>query len=215
MFNDNSILKEVNIINKVICFLLVLVSLIICNDAIFLLFVDLFLMFVTREDSNLFKITIVNIFFTIISIFFSQFLWISKILVLITYFVLLKKVTKAIELRYVLEYTLYRFKNKRITYRVLYVIYFVKYYKDNLVNLFLLKDDYGLTYSFSLIKFIVVKSFYKTKNKLNELMEINKLRFYNYYKNRTYIEKITWESWDVNYMIYHIIILLLTIFYGR
>lgn len=215
MFNDNSILKEVNIINKVICFIFILVSLIICHDPVFLLFVGLFLMLITREYNYLFKTTIINIFFTILSIFFSQFLWISKIFILVTYFILLKRVTKAIELRYVLEYTLYRFQSKRITYRILYGIYFIKYYKDNIVRLFLLKDDYGLSYNFDLIKFIVVKSYYKTKNQLSELMEINKLRFYNYYKDRTYIEKISWESWDVNYIIYHIIILLLTVFYGR
>ena len=55
----------------------------------------------------------------------------------------------------------------------------------------------------------------KTKAELKDLMEINKLRFYNYSKERTYIEKPTWESWDTNYIVSHLIILLLTLFYGR
>jgi len=215
MFSDNSILKEVNIINKVICFIIVLVSLVLCDDPVFMLFVDIFLLLITREYKKIFKVTVISAFFTILSVFYSQFLWITKVLMLIIYFMLLQRVTKAIELRYVLEYTLYRFKSKKITYRILYGIYFIKYYKDNLIRLFLLKDDYGLKFDFSLIKFILIKSFYKTKYQLTELMEINKLRFYNYYKDRSYIEKISWESWDVNYNIYHIIILLLTYFYGR
>jgi len=215
MFSDNSILKEENIINKVICFIIVLVSLVLCDDPVFMLFVDIFLLLITREYKKIFKVTVISAFFTILSVFYSQFLWITKVLMLIIYFMLLQRVTKAIELRYVLEYTLYRFKSKKITYRILYCIYFIKYYKDNLIRLFLLKDDYGLKFDFSLIKFILIKSFYKTKYQLTELMEINKLRFYNYYKDRSYIEKISWESWDVNYNIYHIIILLLTYFYGR
>lgn len=215
MYSDNSILNEVNIINKVICFIIILISLVLCSDPVFMLFVDIFLLLITREYKKIFKVTVACVFFNILSIFYSQFLWISKIFILIIYFILLKRVTEAIELRYVLEYTLYRFKSKKITYRILYGIYFIKYYRNNLVRLFLLKDDYGLKYDFNLIKFILVKSFYKTKIQLEELMEINKFRFYNYYKDRTYIEKITWESWDVNYIIYHIVILLLTVFYGR
>ena len=77
MFNDNSIIKEVNIINKVICYLLVIVCLMVCNEGIFLLFVDLFLLLITKQDEKLFKISIVNTILIVLSIFFPQFLWIT------------------------------------------------------------------------------------------------------------------------------------------
>ena len=215
MFNENSIIKEVNIINKVICYLLVIICLMVCNEAIFLLFVDLFLLLITKQDEKLFKISIVNTIFIVFSIFFSQFLWITKFLTLVIYTMLLKKVTKAIELRYVLERTLYRFQSKKVTYRILYAIYFIKYYKNNIKKLLVLKDDYGIKIDYRFLKFIIQKTYHKTKLELRNLMEINKLRFYNYSKERTYIEKPTWESWDNNYLVSHLIIFLLTIFYGR
>lgn len=215
MFNENSIIKEVNIINKSLCYLIIIICLITCNESIFLLFVDLFLLLITKEDEKLFKTNIVNTIILVLCMFFPQFLWITKILTLIIYTVLLKKVTKATELRYVLEKTLYRFQSKKVTYRILYIIYFIKYYKTNIKKLLILKDDYGIKVDYKFLKFIIKKAYQKTKIELNNLMEINKLRFYNYSKERTYIEKPTWESWDTNYLISHIIIFLFTMFYGR
>lgn len=215
MFNDNSIIKEVNIINKVVCYLLVIVCLLVCSQPIFMLFVNLFLLLITKQYENLFKTNIINTLILILCIFFPHFLWITKILTLVIYTILLKRVTKATELRYVLESTLYRFQSKMITYRILYILYFIKYYKNNIKKLLILKDDYGLKINFQFIKFIVRKSYQKTKLELKNLMEVNKLRFYNYSKERTYIEKPTWESWDTNYLVSHLIIFLLTLFYGR
>lgn len=215
MFNDNSIIKEVNIINKVVCYLLVIVCLLVCSQPIFMLFVNLFLLLITKQYENLFKTNIINTGILVLCIFFPQFLWITKILTLVIYTILLKRVTKSTELRYVLESTLYRFQSKMITYRILYVIYFIKYYKNNIKKLLILKDDYGLKINFEFIKFIIRKSYQKTKVELKDLMEVNKLRFYNYSKERTYIEKPTWESWDTNYLVSHLIIFLLTLFYGR
>lgn len=215
MFNENSIIKEVNIINKVVCYLLIIVCLFVCNESFFLLFVDLFLLLITRNYQKLFKINILNTILLVLCIFFSHFLWITKIITLIIYTVLLTRVTKAIELRYVLESTLYRFQSKKITYRILYMIYFIKYYINNIKKFLTLKDDYGIKINFEFIRFIFKKTYQKTKMELRSLMEINKLRFYNYSKDRTYIEKPTWESWDTNFLVSHLIIFLLTIFYGR
>lgn len=216
MFNKNSIIKEVNIINKLVCYLLILMALIICREPIFIVFVNLTLLIITRQYSKLFKTNLVIMFLSILSIFFPQILWITKIGILIIYTVLLKKVTQTVELRYVLESTLYRFQSKKITYKILYAIYFIKYFKTNIKRMLVLKDDYSMPLNYKLIKFIIKHAYSKTKNQMETFIEINKLRFYNDSKNRTYIEKKeTWESWDTNYLIAHIIIMLLTVFYGR
>lgn len=216
MFNKNSIIKEVNIINKLVCYLLILIALIICREPIFIVFVNLTLLIITRQYSKLFKTNLVIMFLSILSIFFSQILWITKIGILIIYTVLLKKVTQTVELRYVLESTLYRFQSKKITYKILYAIYFIKYFKKNIERMLVLKDDYSMPLNYKLIKFIIKHAYNKTKNQMEIFIEVNKLRFYNDSKNRTYIEKKeTWESWDTNYLIAHIIIMLLTVFYGR
>ncbi len=216
MFNKNSIIKEVNIINKLVCYLLILIALIICREPIFIVFVNLTLLIITRQYSKLFKTNLVIMFLSILSIFFPQILWITKIGILIIYTVLLKKVTQTVELRYVLESTLYRFQSKKITYKILYAIYFIKYFKKNIKRMLVLKDDYSMPLNYKLIKFIIKHAYNKTKNQMEIFIEVNKLRFYNDSKNRTYIEKKeTWESWDTNYLIAHIIIILLTVFYGR
>lgn len=216
MFNKNSIIKEVNIINKLVCYLLILIALIICREPIFIVFVNLTLLIITRQYSKLFKTNLVIMFLSILSIFFPQILWITKIGILIIYTVLLKKVTQTVELRYVLESTLYRFQSKKITYKILYAIYFIKYFKKNIERMLVLKDDYSMPLNYKLIKFIIKHAYNKTKNQMEIFIEVNKLRFYNDSKNRTYIEKKeTWESWDTNYLIAHIIIMLLTVFYGR
>lgn len=215
MYNDNSILNEVNILNKFFCYLLVIICLLICNESIFLLLINLVYLLITKQYQNLFKINIVNTVILILCMFFPQFLWITKIITLIIYTILLKKVTKATELRYILESTLYRFQSKKLTYRILYFIYFVKIYKNNIKKMLILKDDYKIKINFDFIKFTLKKSYKKTKIELNNLMEINKLRFYNYSKERTYVEKPTWETWDTSYLISHIIIFLFTLFYGR
>ena len=216
MFNKNSIIKEVNIINKLVCYLLILIALIICREPIFIVFVNLTLLIITRQYSKLFKTNLVIMFLSILSIFFPQILWITKMGILIIYTVLLKKVTQTVELRYVLESTLYRFQSKKITYKILYAIYFIKYFKKNIKRMLVLKDDYSMPLNYKLIKFIMKHAYNKTKNQMEIFIEVNKLRFYNDSKNRTYIEKKeTWESWDTNYLIAHIIIMLLTVFYGR
>lgn len=215
MFSTDSIIKEVNIINKVICYVIVLITLLVCSEPIFIVFVNLFSLIVTKQYKNLFKINIFIILVALLGILFPQILWITKLGILIIYTALLKKVTRAIELRYVLESTLYRFQQKKITYRILNIIYFGKYFKQNLKRLIVLKDDYGLTCNVKFICFMIKKAYYKTKNQMKEFIQTNKLRFYNDSKNRTYVEKPTWESWDTNYLIIHIIIFLLTCFYGR
>lgn len=216
MFNNNSIINEVNVINKLVCYLLVVLALIICKQPIFMMFVGLTLLIITRQYRRLFKTNLIVMILSLLAIFFPQILWITKLIILIIYTILLKKVTKTIELRYLLESTLYRFQTKRITYRILYIVYFIKYFKQNIKKMLLLKDDYSMKLNSKLIKFIIKNSYYKTKNQMETFIEVNKLRFYNDSKNKTYIEKKEiWESWDTNYLVFHIIILLLTCFYGR
>lgn len=215
MFSTDSILKEVNIFGKVVAYILILVSLIVVKSPIFLIFVNIFLLWITKPFCNLLKMNLFNFGVTLFSIFFPQLLWITKIIILIIYTELLKKVTETIELRYILENTLYRFQKKKVTYRILYLIYFGKYFRNNLKRMLLLKDDYGLKKDGKLISFLLEQSYRRTKENMQEFMQTYQLRFYNDSKKRTYIEKKNWESWDTNYMIVHIVVLLLVFFYGR
>lgn len=215
MFNDTSIIKEVNILNKALCYILVLIMLIICNDPIYILIADIFFLLLTKNFRKLFISNIVLTGLVVLNIFFPHFLWIIKPFFLVLYTILLKKVTKLSELRYVIEVTLYRFKNKKITYKLFYIIYFIKSFNKNIKRMLILKDDYLIKLDLNFLSFIIKESYKKAKISKKEFVVVNSMRFYNYSTKRTYIEKITWESWDNTYLVSHIIILILTFFYGR
>ena len=215
MFSESSIMKEVNILNKVICYILVIIGLIILKDPVFLTFVDIFLLLMVKSDKKVFTINILITVFTVTTIFNPQFLWISKIFFLILYTVLLKKVTEIKDLRYVIESTLYKFHKKQITYKFFYGIYFLKNFKRNFNKMLNLSDEYDMKITPKFIYFIIKQSYNKSKLEKDNFEEINKIRFYNYSSTRTYIEKNSWESWDTTYLICYIIILLLVIIYGR
>lgn len=215
MFQSNSMIKEVNIVNKVICYFAVMISLILCSQPLFMVFISIFLFLITRPFSKLLKGNVILLIISILSIFIPQLLWITKIGILIIYTILLTKVTKLIELRYILEKSLYRFQSKQITYHILYIMYFGKYFTSNIKKMLVLKDDYGIKVSSKWICFMLKKGYQKTKVQMQDFIDINKLRFYNDSKNRTYINKPVWESWDTNYLLSHVIILFLTFFYGR
>ena len=215
MFSDTSIIKEVNIISKVMSYILVLMMFLICKDNIFLIFVDIFSLIITKKYNNLFKFNIFITVLLILNLFYPHFLWIIKIFLLAIYTILLSKVTKLIELRYVIEMTFYGFKNKKITYRLFYMIYFLKTFKKHFKRMLVLRNDYGLRLTPSFLIFIIKQSFIKASLRKNDFLEINNERFYNYTKTRTYMEQITWESWDTTYLICHMLIVIITIFYGR
>ena len=215
MFSDTSILKDVNILNKVLCYILVLVMLIVGKDPIYILIVDLFFLLLTKSYNKIFISNIILTILVVLNIFFPHFLWIIKIYILILYTLLLKKVTKLSELRYVIEVTLYRFKNKKITYKLFYIIYFLKNFNRSIKRMLVLKDDYLIKPDYKFISFILKQSYLKAKRSKEEFVAINSMRFYNYSEKRSYIEKIMWESWDNTYIVSHLIILILTFFYGR
>lgn len=215
MFSDTSIIKEVNILNKVLCYIMVLIMLIICKDSIYILIADIFFLLLTKNFKKMFISNIALTVLVILNIFYPHLLWIIKPFFLVLYTILLKKVTKLSELRYVIEVTLYRFKNKKITYKLFYIIYFIKKFNKNIKKMLILKDDYLIKLNFSFLIFIIRESYKKAKIAKKDFVVVNSMRFYNYSTKRTYIEKITWESWDNTYLVSHIIILILTFFYGR
>ena len=215
MFSDTSIIKEVNILCKAMSYILVLLIAFICKDSVFLIFVDIVLLMVTKKYSKLF---IFNIFITcllVLNLFYPHFLWIIKIFLVAIYTILLSKVTKIIELRYVIEALFYGFKNKKLTYKLFYIIYFLKTFKRHFKRMLALKEDYGIRMTPKFLLFITKESIYKAKLREKDFIEINKERFYNYSNKRTYMESITWESWDTTYFLCHMLVVVVTMFYGR
>lgn len=214
MFNKDSILYQVNIISKVTGIMLTLICIIMIKIPSFIVLLSVVLLIISFNYNFIFKYSVFNLIIAIIASFYPPLLWISKILLFINYIIIVKKITKASDLRYVLEVTLYKFQSRKITYRILYTIYYFKYLNRNYRLLGRLKDEYGIENDWFFIKFRWNKAKSKTKNEMNEFITMNSLRFYNYSKNRTYIEKPTWERWDNYYVIAHTILLIFIIIYG-
>ena len=204
MFKKDSLLYEVNIISKLISSLLVIISLLFLNSPALIVLVSVVLCFLALE----FK------FISILGTFYPQFLGITKFIIFIEYIMLIKKVTDSSELRYILEVTLYKFQSKKITYHILYIIYFFRYLKKNMKLLDNLREDYAIEKDFFYLRFSLKKALAKTKHEIHDLMEINELRFYNYTSKRTYIERPSWEKWDTNYLLFHIAVFVFAIIYG-
>ena len=209
MFNDTSIIKEVNILNKVLCYLLVLIMLLVLKNNIILLLTGLFFIYVNKDYKKLFIFSIITTILIILNIFFPHFLFIIKLFILIIYTIVLKRVTKLVELRYVIEVSLYRFKNKKITYKLFYGIYFLKNFNKSIKRMLLLKDDYGIKIDYKFLVFMIKESYKKALAQKDDFYEINTMRFYNYSKERSYIEKNNFEVWDMYYLISHILIFVL------
>lgn len=213
MFSNNSILKNVNILCKVISGLLILISLFVCKEPLFLLFSLIFILLYITDYKKIVIFNLIIIFFTLLSFKYSL-LFIPKILLFILYILLIKKVTNKDELRFLVENTLYHFKNRKLTYKLLYIIYFIHNFTINIKNMYILKDDYKIKLNFKFIIFIIKQSYIKAKLSKDDFIVLNKIRFYNYSSSRTYLNKITFERWDFNYLACHIVILVVTIIYG-
>ncbi|MDD3241309.1 MAG: hypothetical protein PHQ64_00815 [Bacilli bacterium] len=127
----------------------------------------------------------------------------------------MKKITKVKEFRYILEITLYRFKSTKVTYIFLYNLYFLKYLKNNFVNVIKLKKEYGFKGSIHSYRYMISMSYRKTKQEIKELIIVNNLRFYNISDRRTYLEDNKLEIWDMCYLFIHFVVFIILIFVGR
>lgn len=214
MFNKDSILYQVNIISKFIGIILSLIGIVILKIPGFIVLISIVLLTLSISFKYTFRYSIISLIISIIASFFPQILWISKILIFINYLILIKKLTKAVDLRYILEVTLYKFQSKKITYKVLYFIYFFKYLKLNHKTLSKLRDEYGIKKDWFYFKFSWKKAYQKTKYEMSEFLIMNNLRFYNLSSKRTYLEKPTWERWDTLYVLFHMLLLVFITIYG-
>lgn len=215
MFKSNSIVYDINIICKVLSVLCMLVTFIILKSPVFLVFLGLFFLIISLEFKKTAILAMIGILLSILSTFMLVIFWIPKTILFITYLCLVKRITNAAEMRYALEVTLYKFQSKKITFHILYFIYFFKQLRKNMRILDRLRDEYGMARDFFYLRFTLKKAWRKTKYEMKELIMMNDLRFYNFSKKRTYVEKPHWESWDTKYLFIHITLGVLFYIYGR
>lgn len=215
MFKSNSLLRSVNIICKLICLLIFITSLFIIKDSVLLLIISFLFFVFTHSFKYISKISLAATIVNIVSIFFPQLLWITKILLAIDYLCILSIIVNARNMKYLFELSFYRFKNRFLTKLTVTVIYFFSLMKKNWCKMDSVRKNYGLNssknYYFNLIK----RVYRISKEELNEIVLFHELRLYNIKNYRTNIDNFSWERWDNTYLILHIFFLAIALFIGR
>ena len=215
MFDKNSVLSYVNILSKLIGLILFMITIIMVKNYSLLILGSFTLMMISYSKNKYLKLGITTFLLSIITTFFSFLNFPTKVLIIILYLLILKEFIKYLDLRYLIEVTLYRFNNKKITYKILYLVYFIRKLKINLSRIEDLRKDYDIKKDWYYKDFAFKQAYLKTKEDLKELMVINEFRFYNFSNQRTYIEKVVFEYWDSMYLISHILLLVFIVVYGR
>lgn len=212
---DNMILKEVKIETKLIASMLFMLTIFYVQKPISLfltVFVLSILLFLNKKGrySSFLALGI-----SILSVFYPQILWISKCLSILLYFLLLSSFVDFIDIRTLLEKSVYKFKNKKLIMNALYVLYWIRNMKINVK-----KEMSNLKYANvkSLVhdlKQMISRTLRKTKVEVKKIMSTYQMRLYHQYTEKTYLEESNFEKWDVNYLTFHIAILIIFSIFRR
>lgn len=204
MFN---ILENANILTKAISFIVAILAIIITKNPVLLLIFLLLLIILNKRENIVYLLIIITL--SIINITLNINI-IIKLIIVFEYISLISKAISFDDLRLLIEKIFYRNKNNVILKFKIYVLYFIKEFKQNLKKINHLEKETGMEikvkYNFTLIK----QAYVLTKNKLKHLGRIQNLRYYNISGYKT-LPKLSFEIWDHIYLIIHVIILIICI----
>lgn len=204
MFNHKSILYEVNPFLKIGCYIFFLLLVIFIHRPLYVVAFFAITYLLTGADELLQKTSAIGTGISLITVFYPQLLWITKLGMLILYTMMLIKITNEEHLKYIVEKVFYRFQNKEITYVLTYLINYYKFLKENYQKIDRIRKEYGLEKKPEYQKTILKKARQKAKKEVAEVMTIYQLRFYNLYRTKTYYQKLSWARWDSDYLLGHI-----------
>lgn len=215
MYNKESIIFDINMITKLLCYILFTSLIVINNNITFFILIEIIILIESRNEEIFFKYNILSICVFLFGILKPEILFVPKIFLLISYTYLLTKVVNIGQLRYLIEISFYKYKNNKLTKLFLMIMYYFKYIKVYINKYIDLRKSYGFQSSYWYTLFTIKQANRLTRTKIKELVKINEIRFYNYYNKKTYLEKIRFESWDYIYLSIHIILLVISILVRR
>lgn len=200
MFN----MKELNIINKILTMILVSIVIFVTdNDMLIYILSSVGILYCINSKKMvlvlLFAISIVG---GLINISFD-FIEINKVydLILIVGFNFLMISTFTIvQKRYIFDKTIYRFKDYKKTKKHFKNCYYDNCLKNN-------KDQVSKYNSLINNKYLNRQAVLKTKQDLNDIYLLNKLRFYQVYNKKRALFPDKWKKYDTLYLL-----ILLTLF---
>lgn len=215
MYNQESIIFDINMVTKLICYIVFILFTIINNNIFLFLLIELLILIESRKEKLFFEFNSILIVFLIIAFLLSRILPFVKIGIIISYTYLLTKVVNISQLRYLIEISFYKYRNNKLTKLFLSLMYYFKYIKVYIKKYTNLRIEYGFSSSCWYTGYTIKQAHQLTLRKIKELVKINEIRFYNYYNKKTYLEQIKFESWDYLYIIIHIILIIISLLIRR
>ncbi|MEG2283109.1 MAG: hypothetical protein RSB99_00570 [Bacilli bacterium] len=215
MFNKDSLLYSVNSVVKLLGTVIFICSIIWLKQSWLLLVISILLTLIVDKNKYIKKIAYISIFIGIMQFFYQPFMWINKFLIIVLYFIVILAIYSTEQIKYLCELIFYPFQNKYITNFYVSGLYAFKSLKNNCNRLRKIIDSYGLSKNISLLKNISSAFFHHTKEDIEDMNFLHHIRFYNWNRSRTYIEQEKIESWDICYILIHLIFLIITVTLGR
>ena len=212
MWIDRTWLKNINPINKVLSSILMVAVILLTRKVWFscLLILCFYLLAKERCEKDG---CLIALFFSVIAIFYPPFLWISKIILVGIYLVIVCQGFDFEQVKYLLE--------KCLPNNSLLLDYFTNWMyerrlvKVNYLQLEEIRKSYGLDNTKEIQKQMKQKAKERAKIEIDEVKTLKKLRFYGVYPTKTYIHPWTFEVWDRNYLFGHLLLLIFTVVLGR
>lgn len=215
MWNKLGNINDLSLLAKVLCFILFLVTIIFITNiyiigAIVLLFIILSIII---KNKILFVSTLVTIIIYILSFTSINTLLYLKIALVLNHIILILVLTKKEDLKAIYHNVFYRPKDFKHVVIYLRELYFKDKYRKNMQVLKEVSDNMGLDKNTTYYRNLSAKVTDKTNKDINELIEINYLRFFSVPKKRQKLEKKEWLEIDNTFLVIHILFLVLAIIY--
>lgn len=214
MFKKNSMLYSVNTIAKLLGLILFFIALIQMQASWFLLLFSLGTVWLCLSFAHLKYWTILGFVCFFFGILFPWMIGLGKWIQFTTYLILLVKITHIDGIRYFLEKSFYKKQNSALTRYLLDFTYYLKFVRENFTEYIALKDRYGFPLDARFLWWGWKLSWKRAKGQLRGGSELYQIRFYNILKERTYVEKPSWENWDSVYVLLHGLFLGLVLWIG-
>ncbi len=204
-------LKELNLYAKLIGLLLMMISIILVNNA-YLVFTLVGISIAISAILKNFESLQMSIILVIIAMFYYAhpfLLILVKVLLLYVFYLNMKSMTRPKEKRYIIDKLFYRSKSKTAMKVYLNNCFKNKKFNTNL-NVYNTIDKYTRRkYS----KYIINQSLIKTNYDMQDIYHRSKLSFYKFYNKKTTILDMKWSKSDNTFLLVTIFIFALVLIY--
>lgn len=212
MWIDKSWLKEMHPVNKVMSGILMVMAILFIKNLYYLLAMHVLFFFLVRGESLLEKGVLISFVLNLLALLIPFLLGFSKFLIILLYGILVLSKTSFEEIEYLIE--IIAPINSSFSVMLSNGLSFLHLFKKRYRELEIIGKRYGLPENRRLKRDLVKRCYNETKMEMKEIKTLKKLRFYGIYPRRTRISSYTFDLWDRNYLMSHILFLIFALVLG-